>query len=97
MSVKIRCINKSGGYHENPHEAISHYGWVNELNQETGRTDRQTMVQWVKNGGSAYVKDSRGNIVYCYVRQSSRGTEFLQTESDGRTTNNLLELPECGW
>lgn len=95
MSVRIRCINKSAGNHDNPHEAISHYGWINESTNETGKNDRQTMVNWVKQGNQAYVTDYAGNRVYCVVKQSVRGTEFLQTESDGRPTNNLLELPEC--
>ena len=95
MAVRIHCINKSGGYHDNPHEAISHYGWIDESTNEKGRSNRQTMVNWVKAGGVAYVTDQQGNRVYCVVKTSTRGTEFLQTESDGRPTNNLLELPEC--
>lgn len=93
-SVRITCINKDGGNHENPHEAISFYGWLNENNNETGESSRQIMVDWVNKGNSAYVKES-GSTVFCYVRKSSRGTEFLQTYSDGRYTNNLLSLKEC--
>jgi len=95
MSVRIRCINKSSGYHENPNEAIERYGWVNESTNESGIETRQAMVDWVKKGNQAYVTDSQGNRVSCEVRESSRGIEFLQTVSDGRETNNLLELPEC--
>lgn len=95
MSVKITCINKDHGNHENPHEAISHYGWLNENTGKLGRSDRQTMVDWVKEGNKAYVKDNLGNIAYCYVRKSPRGVEFLQTYSDGTYTDNLLKLPEC--
>jgi hypothetical protein len=32
MTIKITCITKSGGNHENPYEAISRLGWVNLLN-----------------------------------------------------------------
>lgn len=95
MAVRITCINKSGGYHDNPHEAVTHYGWKNEATNESGKGDRQSMVNWVKNGGVAYVIDSYGNKVYCFVNRSAHGTEFLQTQSDNRPTNNLLELPEC--
>jgi len=95
MSVRIRCINKAHGHHENPHEAISHYGWINESNNESGKSERQCMVDWVKQGNKAYVKDNLGNVAYCQVRRSSRGTEFLQTYADGKPTDNLLSLPEC--
>lgn len=95
MSVRITCINKSSGYHENPHEAVSYYGWKNEITNDTGKSARQIMVDWVKNEGNAYVVDAAGNKVYCYVNKSVNGTEFLQTQADGRFTNNLLELPEC--
>jgi len=96
MSVRVICISKDNGNHDNPHEAISHYGWVNERTDKRGRNDRTSMVDWIKNKkGIAYVKDSLGNVAYCEVRKNSRGTEFLQTVSDGKYTNNLLELPEC--
>ena len=49
----------------------------------------------MKEGGSSYVTDRFEKKVYCQVKKSSRGTEFLQTTSDGRLTNNLLELLEC--
>ena len=95
MTVRIVCINKSSGYHENPHEAISHYGWKNESTGESGKSDRQTMVDWIKQGNYAYVLDQFGQKVYCSVRVSVNGTEFLQTESDNKLTNNLLSLVEC--
>lgn len=37
MAVRITCIHKSGGYHENPHEAISDFGWINEATNATGK------------------------------------------------------------
>lgn len=96
MSVRITCINKSGGYHENPHEAISKYGWENETTGEAGKSNRQQMVDFLENkNGEAYVKDSSGSTAYCYVRTSSNGNKFLQTYSDGQYTNNLLSLSEC--
>ena len=96
MAVRITCINKPSGDNDNPHEAISHYGWLNEENNQKGKSTRPEMVDWIENkGGQAYVTDRNGNKVFCEVRQSIRGTKFLQTIADGRYTNNLLELPEC--
>jgi hypothetical protein len=95
MSVRITCINKDNGNHTNPHEAITHYGWVNEDTDKRGRNDRPSMVKWVEEGGTAYVKDAIGNVASCHVRTSSHGTKFLQTRADDKCTDNLLSLPEC--
>lgn len=95
MALRITCINKSGGHHQDPHEAISHYGWLNESTNSSGKNDRLSMVDWVKSGGKAYVKDIFGNVAYCKVRTSIAGTEFLQTYSDNTPTDNLLSLTEC--
>lgn len=95
MTVRIKCINKSGGYHQNPHEAISHYGWVDK-NGVIDRSDRQSMVDWLRLVGNyAYVEDMQGNKAFCRIRTSVNGTEFLQTYSDTTPTDNLLSLPEC--
>jgi len=93
MSVRIRCINKPDRF--SPHDAIINYGWIEDGTEKSDVTDRQTMVNWVKRGGIAYVKDSQGNIAYCRVNKSTAGTEFLQTYADGKFTDNLLSLIEC--
>ena len=91
--VRIRCINKDNGNHENPNEAITHYGWLEDGVMK--KADRQTMVNWVKKGNTAYVEDDEGDRADCRVRVSAHGTEFLQTYADGDYNNNLLSLPEC--
>ena len=95
MTVRITCINKAGGYHEDPHEVVTHYGWLNEGTNEANKADRQSMVNWVKQGNFAYVKDIYGDVAYCFVNKSRNGTEFLQTHRDNIPTDNLLKLPEC--
>ena len=95
MAVRITCVDKPSGNIQNPHEAISTYGWINESTGEYGRSDRYTMVDWVKKGGIAYVKDNLDNKAQCQKRMSINGTEFLQTITDGKWTDNLLSLPLC--
>jgi len=95
MSVRIVCVKKDYGNHLNPHEGITHYGWIQKPNEAYLVSERQQMVDWVRNGGLAYVEDTGGNKAYCYIKRSSVGNEFLQTESDGKPTNNLLQLFEC--
>lgn len=96
MAVKITCINKEGGNHYDPHEAIQYLGWINEKTGARGKSSRLEMVKFIEeNGiGSAYV-DRGGKIAYLVVRVSPWGNKYVKTIADGKETNNLLELPEC--
>lgn len=94
MAVRIIAIRKDGGNHYNPHQAVSHYEWHNESTNNTGVSDRSTMVNWCLNGGHAYVKSPQGTA-NCFVNTSNTGTKFLQTNADSQSTNNLLNLPSC--
>lgn len=61
MSIRITCIKKSNGDHQDPHHAISELGWTNEQTNETGRSTRLEMYDWIKNqNGVASVADARG-------------------------------------
>lgn len=96
MAIRITCINKSGGRHDDPHHAISHVAWKNEETGATGRNSRVEIYDWIKDkNGTAYVRDARGNQVNVRTRQHANGTKFLQTYADGIWTDNLLALPEC--
>lgn len=94
MAVRIIAIRKDEGNHYNPHEAVSHYKWLNEQTGESGIADRLNMVAWAERGNRAYVNSQEGTV-NCEVRQSSAGTKFLQTNADSRSSNNLLNLPRC--
>lgn len=96
MAVRITCINKEGGYHDDPHVAIESLGWVNEATNESGKSTRIEVYDWLQNrGGVAYVRDRFGNQVRVLPHENARGTRFVQTVADGRRTDNLLYLPEC--
>lgn len=96
MAIRITCINKSNGYHEDPHHAIERLGWVNEQTGERRNSSRIEIYNWLQNKANvAYVVDSRGNRANVFPRDNGRGTHFLQTFSDGIWTDNLLALPEC--
>ena len=95
MAVKITCINKDGGNHYNPHEAIAELGWLNESNGKVGVSSRLDMVKFIDEGNHAYVVDRHGNKAYLMVRMSANGNKFVQTYADGKITDNLLELIEC--
>lgn len=96
MPVRITCIRKDNGNHENPYVAISSFGWLNEQTAKQGESDRETMYDWVVNKrGQAYVRDARGNAAYLEGAISPRGTRFLRTVRDDVKSDNLLSLPEC--
>lgn len=96
MAIRVTCINKSGGYHADPHDAISNLGWTNEETGATGKNTRIEIYDWIKNdGGIAYVLDSRGNKAFVSTRENANGTKYLQTYADRVWTDNLLSLPEC--
>jgi hypothetical protein len=95
MSVRITCIKKAGGYHEDPHVAISELGWTNDQTGQSDRSTRLQMYEWVKGGGQAYVKDVAGNTAYLIAKVSRNGNPFVQTIADGTPTDNLLQLIEC--
>lgn len=96
MSVRITCINKSSGYHDDPHHAISDLGWTEDGTGNTGRSTRLQIYNWLKNdSGVAYVQDWLGNKAYLYPRENAYGTQFVQTYADGVWTDNLLALSEC--
>jgi hypothetical protein len=96
MSIRITCIKKSNGYHEDRHHAISELGWTNEQTDEAGRSTRLEMYDWIKNQkGVASVADARGNKARVGDREHANGTKYVQTYADRIWTDNLLALPEC--
>jgi Protein of unknown function (DUF3892) len=97
MSIRITCITKAGGDHENPYVAISRFGWVNLLNPaEKKFSTSDQMYEYVKNGNEAWVYDKSGNIRSKLMALTSlRGTKYVKTEADFTINDNLLKLDEC--
>lgn len=96
MSIRITCIKKAAGDHENAHVAISELGWIEDGTEKTGRSTRLEIYNWLKDqGGLAYVKDSQGDKAYLITAVSAKGTKYVKTGADNTTADNLLKLPEC--
>lgn len=95
MAIKITCINKDNGNHENPNVAITNLGWVNEADGTSGKNTRIEIYDWIKGGGHAYVKDAYGNKASLITAETALGTKYVKTIADGTKTDNLLTLPEC--
>jgi hypothetical protein len=96
VSIRITCISKDGGNHENPHAAITALGWINEETGKRGTSTRLQMYDWIKfKSGKAYVRDVVGNSAQVGTAETARGTKYVRTYRDGKWTDNLLALPEC--
>lgn len=96
MSIRITCISKAGGNHEDRHTAISQLGWTNWETGKTGTSTRLEMYDWIKNrNGEAYVHDGAGNTVRVGTAETALGTKYVRTYRDKVWTDNLLALPEC--
>lgn len=95
MSVKITCIKKDNGNHENPYVAIKSMNWLNEDDQKSGTATREEIYDFVNKGGEAYVKDAAGNKAKLVTRTTDKGTKYVKTIADDVQSDNLLKLPEC--
>ncbi len=97
MSIRITCITKAGGDHENPYVAISKFKWENlSFSNDRGIYTREEMYDFVKNGGEAWVYDRFGNMrAKLIALKSLRGAKYVKTEADFTTNDNLLKLEEC--
>ena len=95
MSVRITCINKANGQHENPYVAISRLGWTEDGTGKAGRSTREEMHDWIKHqDGHAYV-EVQGARAKVLAAVTPRGTKYVRTEADRTERDNLLKLPEC--
>lgn len=96
MAIRITCITKPDGILQNPHEAISTLGWINEATGKGSNISRVDLYDWLKlKGGVAYVTDSLGTRAFVKPRENGFGTKFVQTQADGIWSDNLLALPRC--
>ena len=72
------------------HEHIAEVQWREPSSGQIGRSDRQTMVDWINQGGDARVHDDQREV---RVGVMDADPPYTRTYADGRYTNNLLSLP----
>ena len=89
MALRITAIRLSGG---ETHQHIVRLWWSNPSTGATGDNSRAEVVDWIEQGGKAYVQDG-GNRVEVGVVKPASGDKYLRTYADGVWTNNLLALP----
>lgn len=86
--VLVTEVRLTGG--EGHHQYISEVRWVNPDTNETNVSTRQQMVDWIRNGGQALVRNGTRVIP---VRVVEATPPYIQTFADGVWTDNLLALP----
>jgi len=96
MAVRIICIKKDEGKHENPYVAIDYLEWINERINVKGVTDRTKIHDWIKEeDGEAYIIDQSGNKTYLIPAVSANGNKYVKTVDDESKADCLLQLPQC--
>lgn len=89
MTIRFTTRHMSGG---TAHQHIASLRWIEDGASDTKESTRGVLVDWVKEGGQGYVKDSSGNKAWVHVVEAN--SPYIQTHSDGIWTDNLLALPE---
>lgn len=86
--VEITAVHMSGG---TKHEHIAEVKWKNPETSETGKSTRETMVDWIENkSGKAYVTDGKNKA---WVGVVNATPKYIRTHADGKWSDNLLSLP----
>lgn len=73
------------------HEHITDVKWRNPETKETNQSTKAVMVDWIRKGGDAQVKDTQGHDAKVGVVDAN--PPYIRTYADGVWTDNLLALP----
>lgn len=87
MAVRVTHVRLSGG---SGNEHISEVRWTSEATSKTDTSTRQAMVDYINEGGRAYV---RGNGSTADVGVVDERPPYIRTHANGYWNDNLLALP----
>lgn len=90
MAIEITHVRF--GASKKTEDEIILYRWRGLESGGVNSSDKPTLVTWLNDGGKAYV-GSGANKVPVGVVRPQRGNPYLRTYSDGKWTNNLVNLP----
>ncbi|WP_426671128.1 DUF3892 domain-containing protein [Mucilaginibacter sp. McL0603] len=89
---QISFINKRGDHYE-PHERISHIGGINH-NRGLWKLSEYDAINSISYGEFDFFVLVNGQPVTVIIAEHE-GRQYLKTEADGYSPDNLLALPEC--
>jgi Protein of unknown function (DUF3892) len=92
MTRQVTCITKRGD-HYNPHERIQGIGGGASLLTRWWRAEADAISD-VKLDPESYYVSAHGRSVWVIVAKH-QGREYLKTETDDYSPDNLLSLTEC--
>ena len=92
MTKKVTCINKPD--RNSRYDAIQRLGGVKADGARWGCT-RQECVDYIKSGNYQFYVEVGSHRVYLIVQKSASGLDYVRTDPDQDTKDNLLSLPEC--
>ena len=87
MARQVTCINKQD--RDNPRERITHLGGVGF------RVTQEQAIQDIKRDSQSYYTQVNGKSVWLVVSTSRYGNEYVRTQDDNESQNNLLSLSNC--
>ena len=88
MSVRVTHRRMWQGGWSNEH--IVAVRWLSDQDSSIGESTRETMVNWVRDGGYAYVQGSQSRSQVGVVDATP---PYLRTYANGIWNDNLLSLP----
>jgi hypothetical protein len=91
MSRQVFCIVKRGDNYD-PHSRIQAIGGV--VNGARWQDSEDVAIANVKRDNTSYYVSAGGRSVWVIVA-SHNGREYLKTQPDGYSPDNLLSLPPC--
>lgn len=89
---RVTCITKPD--RNSKYDAIIKLGGTKDTDGTGWSCTRQECVDYIKKGYKFYVQVG-SHRVYLIAQKSANGLEYVRTDPDQDTKDNLLSLPEC--
>ena len=91
MTRQVMCINKRGNHYD-AHERIQAIGGIHD--RYRWKDLEAAAIANVKRDPTSYYTEVNGKKAWVVVG-IHKGREYLKTQNDGYSPDNLLSLPEC--
>ncbi len=90
MAITITHVRLSTG--GSTHHHITDLRWVSDSDGSTSNITRAALVEWIDKGNVAHT-GSGSTYAKVHTVHPAQGMPYVQTQADGKWSNNLLNLP----